>query len=58
MGKIKKFIILLKPLQDEAVRRANKRIEQLENEHIEIISRQSNPATTVAKLVEYLNSKK
>jgi hypothetical protein len=28
----------------------------LEEENIEVISRESNPATTVAELVEYLNN--
>lgn len=48
----------LKSLQEEAIRRANKRVKDLESEHIEVVSRQSNPVTTVAELVEYLNSKK
>lgn len=49
---------LLKPLQQVAIRRAKQRTDQLSKEHIEIISRQSNPATTVADLVEYLNTKR
>ena len=48
---------LLKPLQALAIERAKSRVSSLENEHTEIISRQSNPVTTVAELVEYLNSK-
>lgn len=47
----------LKPLQAIAIERATCRVSALENEHTEIISRQSNPVTTVAELVEYLNSK-
>ncbi len=48
----------LQPLQALAIERAKKRVLALEAEHTEILSRQSNPATTVAELVEYLNSKK
>lgn len=47
----------LKPLQALAIERAKCRVSVLENEHTEIISIQSNPVTTVAELVEYLNSK-
>jgi hypothetical protein len=47
----------LKPLQSIAIERAKKRISDLEEERQEVISRQSNPVTTVAELVEYLNSK-
>lgn len=47
----------LKPLQDAAIRRAKKRLNQLERDDIEVISRQSNPVTTVVQLVEYLNAK-
>jgi hypothetical protein len=49
---------LLKPLQNAAIERAKKRVLTLEKEHQEVISRQSNPVTTVAGLVEYLNSKR
>jgi hypothetical protein len=48
----------LKPLQSIAIERARKRIAALEEEHKEVISRQSNPVTSVAELVEYLNSKR
>ena len=48
---------ILKPLQQKAIQRAKMRTDQLHREHTEIISRQSNPATTVAELVEYLNAK-
>jgi hypothetical protein len=48
----------LKPLQSVAIERAKKRISSLKEEHKEAISRQSNPVTTVAELVEYLNSKR
>lgn len=47
----------LKPFQDKAIERAKNRSNALEREHIEALSRQSNPVTTVAELVEYLNSK-
>lgn len=47
----------LKPLQDAALQRAKNRLANLERDHVEIISRQSNPATTVVQLVEYLNAK-
>lgn len=48
----------LKPLQEVAVERAKSRVEALRREHIEILSRESNPVTTVAELVEYLKSKR
>lgn len=47
----------LKPLQEAAIDRAKKRVSVLQAEHTEILSRESNPVTTVAELVEYLNSK-
>lgn len=47
----------LKPLQEAAIERAKKRVAALQTEHTEILSRESNPVTTVAELVEYLNSK-
>ena len=47
----------LKPLQEVAIDRAKKRVAALQAEHTEILSRESNPVTTVAELVEYLNSK-
>lgn len=47
----------LKPLQAVAIQRAKKRITQVNNDNTEIMSCQSNPVTTVVKLVEYLNSK-
>ena len=47
----------LKPLQEAAIDRAKKRVAALHAEHTEILSRESNPVTTVAELVEYLNSK-
>ena len=48
---------LLKPLQESAIERAKKRVATLQAEHTEILSRESNSVTTVAELVEYLNSK-
>ena len=47
----------LKPLQEMAVKRAKKLAERLRTENIDILTRESNPATTVAELVEYLDSK-
>lgn len=47
----------LKPLQEAAIDRAKKRVAALEAEHTEVLTRESNPVTTVAELVEYLNSK-
>ena len=47
----------LKPLQEAAIDRAKKRVAALQAEHTEILSRESNPVTTIAELVEYLNSK-
>lgn len=47
----------LKPLQETAIDRAKKRVAVLQAEHTEILSRESNPVTTVSELVEYLNSK-
>lgn len=49
---------LLKPMQEKAIERAKQRILALEEENAEVICRRSNPVTTVAELVEYLNSKK
>lgn len=51
------FFDTLKPLQTVAVQRAKNRSEQIRNQGVEPISRQSNPLTTVYELVEYLNSK-
>lgn len=48
----------LKSLQEAAIERAKKRMYELQEEHIEVISRESNPVTTVFELVEYLNSKR
>ena len=53
----KDFFDTLKPLQTVAVQRAKNRSEQIRNQGVEPISRQSNPLTTVYELVEYLNSK-
>ena len=40
-----------------AVKRAKKLAERLRTENIDILTRESNPATTVAELVKYLDSK-
>jgi hypothetical protein len=47
----------LKPLQATAIQRAKARADQVQNQGLEPISRQSNPLTTIWELVEYLNSK-
>ena len=46
---------LLLPNQPEAIKRAKKRLEQLSRDGVMVMSRDSNPATTIHKLVEYLN---
>lgn len=46
----------LLPYQTEAIKRAKERLEQLYRDDVVILSRDSNPATTVHELVEYLNS--
>lgn len=48
----------LEPLQEKAIERAKQRIHVLKEEKTEIFCRQSNPVTTVAELVEYLNSRR
>ena len=55
--KNKDYFDVLKPLQATAIQRAKARANQIQNQGIEPISRQSNPLTTVWELVEYLNSK-
>lgn len=57
-GKNKDVYDELKPFQAVAIKRAKERTAALESEGTEIISRQSNPVTTVAELVEYLNRKR
>ncbi|HIX68963.1 MAG TPA: RloB family protein, partial [Candidatus Anaerostipes excrementavium] len=47
---------LLLPHQSEAIERAKKRLEQLYRDDIIVMSRDSNPSTTVHRLVEYLNT--
>lgn len=48
----------LLPFQQEALKRAENRLEQLQQEQQKIISRNSNPVTTVGKLVNYLNERR
>lgn len=48
----------LLPHQDEAVNRAKKRAKQLTDDHTAVISRDSNPVTTVCELVDFLNSQR
>ena len=55
--KNKDYFDVLKPLKSTAIQRAKARAEQVRNQDTELISRQSNPLTTVWELVEYLNSK-
>ena len=47
----------LKPMQEKAIKRMKKRIEELESGNVELISRRSNPVTTVGELVEYLRDR-
>ena len=46
----------LLPHQAEAVLRAKERLAQLYKDNVIILSRDSNPVTTVHELVEFLNS--
>lgn len=46
----------LQSRQSEAIRRAKERLDRLYRDHVVILSRESNPVTTVHELVEYLNS--
>lgn len=46
----------LLPHQSEAVRRAKEQLDRLYENHVVIISRESNPITTVHELVQHLNS--
>lgn len=48
----------LLPHQAEAIEHARERVDQLNREHTLILSRNSNPATTVYELVEFLNSQR
>lgn len=45
----------LLPYQSEAIIRAKERLEQLYRDNVVILSRDSNPVTTVVDLVEFLN---
>ena len=47
---------VLQPYQNEAIQRAKERLEQLYRDNVIILSRDSNPVTTVHELVQYLNS--
>lgn len=55
--KNKDIFDVLQPLQTDAIQRMKTRLEKLKNEHVELISRQSNPATNVGELVEFLLDK-
>lgn len=52
------YFFELLPYQAVALQRAKQRLEQLYSDHRIILSRDSNPATTVSELVEYLNSQR
>lgn len=47
----------LKPMQEQAIKRMKKRIEELDSGNVELISRRSNPVTTVGELVAYLRDR-
>ena len=49
---------VLRPHQDKAIKRAKERVEQLAADQTSVISRASNPVTTVYELVEFLNLQK
>lgn len=44
--------------QAEALQYVKERVERLSRDHAALICRDSNPVTTVYKLVEFLNSKR
>lgn len=48
----------LEPLQKKAAQRARQRIRSLEEKHVQLISRNSNPVTTVVYLTEFLNARR
>lgn len=48
----------LLPHQAEAIQRAKGRVEQLAENHTQVLCRDSNPVTTVYRLVEFLNVQK
>ncbi len=48
----------LQPYQADAVRRAGERVKQLGADRVNVISRGSNPVTTVYELADFLNSKR
>ena len=47
----------LKPMQEQAIKRMKKRIEELDSGNVELLSRRSNPVTTVGELVAYLRDR-
>ena len=49
---------VLLPHQSKAIENAKMRLKAVNDDMVEVISRESNPVTTVSELVEYLNSKK
>lgn len=48
---------LLEPMQEQAIKRMKRRMEELDSGNVELFSRQSNPVTTVGELVEYLKNR-
>lgn len=47
----------IKPNEKKAIDRARDRLNDLRTEHIRLLSRASNPSTSVVELVEFLNQK-
>lgn len=56
-GKSTDIYSKIKPHEKTAIERAHKRLEELETDHIMLLSRASNPSTSVVELVEFLNKK-
>ena len=56
-SKSKDYYALLKPFQPDAIARAKRLIATHESNGYAILSRDSNPVTTVANLVDFLNEK-
>lgn len=45
---------MLLPMLDTAVQNSNKGLKRIEKDHVQLLSRESNPATNVQELVSYL----
>jgi hypothetical protein len=50
--------LTLLPLQQEAIRRAEKRMQTVLKEYNTILRRETNPVTNIHELVEFLNEKR